>query len=220
MARKLPRWKVYQHEPIHRIEIFPRERGGNFDIQVVERKVLRRDIRGHCDVWEREQVVETPHSLQYMLEALKISDKQGAVLDLLQGGLSLMIGLSERYAWYRRRAEEKQRKSRLKNLERDKKRRARERAEEAKYRAERREEERRKKKAALQEERRKAALLKKEKQEELQAKKDKAEKERAIAKALAEKKKAELEAKKQQEAEEKFRADRYWKQDYRRQIEA
>ncbi len=219
MKKRLPRWRVVQHDPINRIEIFPRERGGNFDIRVIEKKVLRRDIHSQHS-WDREQVVETPHSLNYMLEALKISDKQGAVLDLLQGGLSLVIRLSERYSWYLRRAEEKQKVNRLKNLEREKKRRARQREEDARYEAQRRAEAKKKKMEQLQEERRKAAIEKKRLKDEIAAEKAEARKKRLAALELARKKKAELEAKRKQEAEEQFRADRYWKQDYRRQIEA
>lgn len=222
MAKKrLPPWRVVSSDPIHHIEVVPRTTGrdGFFDVTVVGRKHYKRDIKSSrsCHPNDREYVQDERTHLSYMLNALKVSEKEGVILDLLNSGLAVVVKLAGRYSWYLQKAAEKEKKDRKKNAARDKIRRAKERAQEAKYKAQ----EAREKKAA--------EAAKKKQQEEYEEKqrlarieetKAKAREERLKREALAEKKRLEEAAKKSAEAEERFRAKRYWNQTYDRRLEA
>lgn len=71
----------------------------------------RRTGRGYQDYEERKEYIET-YSLNQVLEKLSMTDKQEGLLDMTMGGFTVIERLFQRFAWYIRRAEARDRKKR------------------------------------------------------------------------------------------------------------
>lgn len=211
-------WKLRRSDNLNKIELRPRGRDGDVELYLEGYKEYER-IVGRGVPWTECRKEEHPTvTLSHMLEALKMSDKQLALLELMKSGVAVVLKLHERYCWYQRREEEKAEKNKDKIAERNRKRRERQRLEDQRDRARQAKERKAKKAKELAEKQRQRKAAKAQRLEQQAKMRAQREKEAVIKKATADHKKRIAAQEKQEAAIVQFRSS-FWKKPHSRNLE-